>query len=396
MPRALIGWELGANRGHAERLRVIGRTLLDLGFEVTIALQQIDALGLERDARLAIVQAPVWPRLLVNAAQDHARPVASMGDILGRLGLDRPGCLSALVTGWDALLTACKPDVVIADYAPAMLVASRGRVPTIAVSDMFGCPPAKAPRFPNLAGHDTAYDEGELLDIADADLAATGRGALGSLPDLFSADATLVSGFAELDPYFAKDRQHCAPFVTPPIGDGTGGGGDEVFVYGLSRCDAGQMFWRGLAACGRKVRVHMPDPTQAHIALFRQAGIAFEPRPVAFPLIQKRSCIAVSYGGHGFTSACLLAGLPHFVVSYDLEKRLYGGRVDQLGFGRHHDFYDLDADRFAGAIGALADDADMRARLNSAAPSFHARMTTPIETMLVRLLASLGLTGLPV
>ena len=192
--RILIGWELGAYRGHIVRMRLIAARLLSEGHSVAMALQQIDALGVDPDPRIQIWQAPVWPRLLVNAAQDLSRPVATMGDILARLGLDRPGCLAALVSGWDAIFAGFQPDVVIADYAPALLTAARGRIPSIQAGDVFACPPHDASCFPDLAGHAPAYDEATLLDIADADLASVGRGALSSLPALFAADKVLIPG----------------------------------------------------------------------------------------------------------------------------------------------------------------------------------------------------------
>ncbi len=380
MARVLIGWELGANRGHAERIRLIAARLLADGHDVAVALQQTDALGLERDPRITVWQAPIWPRLLVNAAQDHARPVATMGDILGRLGLDRPGCLASLVRGWDQIFAAARPDVVVADYAPAMLSAAAARIPRIRAGDAFCSPPSDAAAFANLAGHAPAYDESRLLDIADADLVSVGREALSGLPALFAAEATLVSGFAELDPYSQSARRYCAPSVMPPLADGSGGKGEELFVYGLSRFAPGQPFWAALAQLKRPVRIHMPDPTAEHLNLFARYGFCFEAAPQSFPLIAARSVAALSYGGHGFTSACLLAALPHMIVSFDLEKQLFGSRIAALGFGAHRDFYAATPDDLARDLERLAEDHDIASRLRAAAPRFHTRMATSLES----------------
>ncbi len=379
MARVLIGWELGANRGHVERLRLFAARLLDDGHEVAMALQQVDSLGLERDARLSLWQAPIWPRLLVNAAQDHARPVATLGDILARLGLDRPGCLAAMIAGWDAIFAAFRPDIVIADYAPALLAAARGRLPTINGGDVFSCPPHDASTFPNLAGHETAYDEAALLDTADADLASVGRAPLPSLPGLFAADRVLLSSFTELDPYAGPGRHYCAPSVMPPLADGQGGQGEELFVYGLNRFGTDHPLWQALARVQRPVRIHMPDPMTGHLALFARLGIRFEARPVPLPLIAKRSAVTLSYGGHGFLCANLLAGLPQMVVSFDLEKRHYGKRIAALGYGAQCEHFEVEPQALAMQIEALAQDGVMRDRLCAAAPGFHARMMVPLE-----------------
>ena len=134
MARILFGWELGANRGHIERLLPMARRLLDSGHEVALALQQIDCAGLDRDPRITLWQAPVWPRLLINNLQDGSRRVATMGDILAQLGLDRPGCLAAMISSWDAIFAAFRPDVIVADYAPALLAARRISLTTSPIS----------------------------------------------------------------------------------------------------------------------------------------------------------------------------------------------------------------------------------------------------------------------
>ena len=371
-------------------MKLIAERLLDEGHSVAMALQQIDALGTDGDPRIQVWQGPVWPRLLVSAAQDHSRPVATMGDILARLGLDRPGCLAAMVSGWDAIFTGFQPDVVIAEYAPTLLMAARGRIPAIQAGEVFACPPHDAPYFPNLSGHAVAYDEAALLDIADADLASVGRGPLASLPALFAADTVLISGFVELDPYRGSPgRRHCAPLILPPTAEGTGGGGEELFVYGLNRFAPDHPLWAALKLLKRPVRIHMLEPLPEHLALFRQAGFAFEARPVPFPRIAQRSALALSYGGHGFVSACLLAALPHFIMSFDLEKRLIGNQIAVLGFGDHCEQLAIDPPLLADRIEALANDTQTAQRLRDAAPDFHARMSPSLEDEIVRMVATL-------
>ena len=375
MARILFGWELGANRGHIERLLPMARRLLEQGHEVVLALQQIDSAGLDRDPRITLWQAPIWPRLLINNIQDGTRRVATMGDILAQLGLDRPGCLAAMVSGWDTILAAFRPDVVVADYAPALLTAARGRMPTISVGSYFFSPPYQLERFPNLTGTPNAYDEDALLDTVDADLISVGRAPLAGLPALFTADHVMVGNFAELDPYRAfRIGNYCAPSIKLPLADGGGGGGDEIFVYAYNRIGVDNPIWAGLAATRRTVRLHMSDPARAHIEMFRQFGFIFEPKPVSFPLIAKRSSVAVSYGGNGFTSACLVAGLPQLLMPFDLEKLMTARAVDVLGLGKMLSFNGLTADQVTEAVNALANDTGLAAKLRTMAPDFRSRM----------------------
>jgi rhamnosyltransferase subunit B len=384
MARILFGWELGANRGHIERLLPMAHLLLDSGHEVALALQQIDSAGLERDPRITLWQAPVWPRLLINNIQDHTRRVATMGDILAQLGLDRPGCLAAIVSGWDSIFSAFQPDVVVADFAPALLTASRGRIISIAVGDYFSCPPYQLERFPNLTGTPNAYDEDALLDTVDADLVSVGRAPLDGLPALFAADHEMVGNFAELDPYRPqRSGIYCAPSIKLPLANGEGGGGEEIFVYAYNRIGADSPIWAGLAATKRTVRIHMRDPARAHLAMFKQLGCIHEPKPVPFPLIASRSCVAVSYGGNGFTSACLVAALPQLIMPFDLEKMLTARAVDSIELGKMLSFGNLSADQVTNAVNDLAADAALAKRLRAMAPDFKSRMAVSMADEVV-------------
>jgi rhamnosyltransferase subunit B len=384
MARILIGWELGSHRGHAEAIRLIAAALLEAGHDVALALQQLDALGLERDPRLTLWQAPLWPRLLANRVQSHQRPAATMGDILARLGLDTPGVFAALIAGWDAIFAHVKPDVVIADFAPALLTAARGRIRSISSGSAFTCPPDQAERFPSLANCTTAYDEEALLDIVDADLHALGRPPLASLPGLFAADRTLIAGFEEFDPYAARNRTYCAPAVVPPLPQSFGGEGEELFVYGYNRFAPDHPLWAALALLKRPVRIYMAEPQAGHRTLFERAKFMVEPHPLPFTKIAERSAATLSYGGHGFMCANLLAGLPQMIVSFDLEKRLNGVRLLALGLGDHVDQDEIEPHLLAARIDAMVGDAALAERLKAAASSFRTRLTVSLAEEVVR------------
>jgi hypothetical protein len=185
----------------------------------------------------------------------------------------------------------------------------------------------------------------------------------------------MVGNFAELDPYRTlRVGTYCAPSIKLPLADGGGGGGSEVFVYGYNRIDVDNPVWAGLAATRRTVRVHMNDPKPTQVALFKRLGFIYEPKPVPFPLIARRSCVAVSYGGNGFTSACLVAGLPQLMMPFDLEKLLTARAVDALGYGRMLGFSGVTADQVTEAVNRLATDTALAERLRLAAPDFKSRM----------------------
>lgn len=384
MARVLMGWELGANRGHITKILPIAERLLAEGHEVHLALQQIDSGGLNTDRRLRLWQAPVWPRLLASIARPSVTPAATMGDILSRLGLDRPGALAALVAGWDSLLAAIDPDFAIADFAPALLTAARGRIPTATIGTGFASPPGTMGRFPTWGGMKTAHDEDELLDIADADLAMSGRAALHGLPGLFAADHQLVMSFTELDPYAADRPPHA--YVLPAVRESSstpkGGQGDEIFGYFVRQLAPELALWEGLAASGKRVRIHMHDPAPAHLDRFRKLGLIFEPKPQSFDTIVARSRVVVSHGGHGFASASALAGLPQMIVAFDLEKYLVGSGVRNARLGIDHNLFTLQPPAFGQALADLwADESLARDCRTLAAELLVRELPAPEEEM---------------
>ncbi len=386
MARVLIGWELGANRGHVNVMQIIAQRLLAERHEVHFALQQIDAAGLDHDRRIGLWQAPVWPRLLIGQSRHYATPSVSMGDILGRVGLDRPGALAAMIAGWDSILAQLQPDLVVANFAPALLAAARGRIETVVNGNGFSCPAAGLAAFPALARGQPALDEAELLDIADADLRAAGREPLASLPALFAADHQAIGSFALLDPYRdSRSQPLCAPIIGLDTGIAANPDGQEVFVYFYHLAPADAPLWDGLARSGRTVRIHVPHPTRDHLAAFGRFGFAFEKHPLPFAHIAARSRLALSHGGQGFVSSCLLTGLPQIIAWYDLEKKLAGRAVSQAALGCDFEFQALSAVEIAEIIDAAWADAAIHGRAAAARPEFAAAMGDRVENRIAEL-----------
>lgn len=389
MTRVLIGWELGANRGHITAIRPIAQALLDRGCEVHLALQQIDASGLDPDPRIRLWQAPVWPRLFVNRPATFAAFPASMGDILGRLGLDTPGSLASLVRGWDALFSAIKPDLVISEFAPALLCAARGRAVTARMGNGFTTPPADLAGYPSLSGESTQFREDELLDIADADLRSAGRSPLASLPGIDQADHDLVRSFAEFDVYADTRKGGRVKLATPEGLTGNGPQGPEIFCYLPPQMRADIPLWQVLAASRRPVRIHMREASAAHRARFQELGFTFEPQPVPFTSIAARSAVAVSHGGHGFVTASALAGLPQIVIGFDLEKFVIGKSLTTQGIGAYANLFTLDAASLGGALGAALTDTALADRCRDFAATLASRVVPSGEERIAEIVDAL-------
>ena len=357
MAHVLLGWELGANRGHALRMAALGSALREVGHQVSFAVQRIDALSESEAAGSPVWQAPVTPRLLISGSRFGASATAGMADILARMGFDDGGIIAAMINGWHQLIAAIRPDVLIADFAPFLLLAARRLVPSIAIGTAFSLPPANLQQLTLLIDRPGAVDQNALLATINRALATYNTSPLAALPRLFEADRMIPASFAELDPY-AADRIGGLARPVPPGFVACAGSGEEVFVYAPESIALDAPLWKGLAASGLPVRIHAQRAPAVLLSALSARGFAIEAKPVDFAEIAARSRLVVSHGGHGFSCAAMAAGLPQVVCHHDLEKLLHGIAVAREGLGGHVSLRNLDPERFgADLIGVYRDEA---------------------------------------
>jgi rhamnosyltransferase subunit B len=381
--RVLIGWELGAGRGHIVSMLAMSRALKARGHDVAIAVQRFNALAREALPQgVRFLQAPLWPGLLNGDDRSDWKPAVTAIDILGRLGLAQPKTLTHLLLAWDGIFSTFDPHIVVADYAPALLLAANGRLPSINIGPGFEVPPTDVDPIPRLGGAEPGYDEAVMLDIIDADLRDAGREALPTLASVFRSTRGLIAGFPELDPFGRPDGPD---FIAPAVGDWappSGARGNEIFVYAngpVQRLDA---FWQGLSQTGLPIRVHLPvsdDTLRDRIAAL---GVTVERKPIPWPLIAARSRMAVNHGAHGIMSALMLAGIPQLALPLDLEKRLHSEAMAKAGFGLMRDPNILSASQLAADVEKLYADAELASGVRKAAPDFAARVSIPFEESL--------------
>lgn len=375
MARILIGWELGANSGHTVKLADIARELAARGHETVFALQQIGT----APAGAAVWQAPLWPVQIATLARNAAATPSTMGDILAVLGLGDGAAMRSMLRAWDGILRAVQPDIVVAEFAPGLMMAARARVPVLALGTGFSLPPPQLPIFASLTGKPAVQDEARLLAGLNAALAANDRAPLDHLPQIFLSDRELVAAFREMDPYREwRQSVHGAPSVMP-VPAVASGQGDELFVYmnGLERWPDG--FWQGLVDARLKVRVYDPRLNAADVGTLERAGLILERAPVPFHRIVARSRLVMSHGGLGMAASSLLGGMPMLFVPFDIEKRMVSASVVELGLGVRLDFEHIAAPRLAGVLRETFHDAGLAERARAAAPGFRARMTRTCE-----------------
>lgn len=382
--RILLAWEIGGGRGHVFILGWIARALRQRGCEPVFAVRQMAALESIRSDLEGIdcLQAPLWPGTIDSRAYSSPGPATTVGDIIAELGLRSIFATERMLHAWDRLLVSVQPDVIVANNSPALLLAARGKIPTVAVGEGFTLPPSTMEKFPSFAGADSLpkYPEHELVEVVNACLRGSSREPVSRLPEIFAADRSCVGTFVEFDSYQAfRQQPNAGPWC--PVWDRRVPKEErEIFCYlgpSFSSQDVVVDALQEVAQAGIPVRAHMPVLDEAALLRLAGAGVAVERDPVDFTAIQHRTRLAVSLGSLSFVSCALVAGIPQIVFRSMPAQKAAADTIERLGVGRAVRLSaqsPFEARLLAQLLLQTFYDADYSAAARRAAPDFERRL----------------------
>ncbi len=154
-PTLLLGTEAGEGLGHIAPWYRFCEAAPEHGYAVHMAAPNVADLNQLIGERLPI---GLWQSPRFHA--ENSIPPASSGavkswvELLASLGYAQPGRLQGAVKAWSSLLRHLKPHIVLADYAPALMLAARlHQLPMIEVGSGLCVPPltCELPPFPGCA-----------------------------------------------------------------------------------------------------------------------------------------------------------------------------------------------------------------------------------------------------
>jgi len=217
----LYGWELGAGSSHLELARGLLAALPPAFGRVSLALRNLAAAHRRFPPEcVRLHQAPV-----AGFAGVLANP-STYAELLFESGFHDVDALLARLRAWDTVLDAAAPDVIVADHAPTLLLAARGRAARrCCVGAGFFCPPRGSP-MPGFRSWDCiptgrcAAIEARVLDNINRALDARRQPALGCVADLFDLDETFLTTEPELDHYGTRAGQRYWGFYASADGGG--------------------------------------------------------------------------------------------------------------------------------------------------------------------------------
>lgn len=390
--RALLVWETGAGRTHAEHLKQVGLGLKVAGWDCLVLhfntrfAAEFAALG------LASAQAPVWPPRLGTETPWPSRDAHCMVDTVANMGMADPAVLAGILAHYETVFALFKPDLVIGEWGYGAGLAARGRLPFIALGSSASIAPLTATRAApyDPARPDPVWHDDAVVAAVNAGLARAGRPAIDRPRDLIAADRRFCLALPECDIYAGRrDEPNLAPLVGPlPPAPATRGEELLIYLHGFSQYNDALM--AGLITAGRPATAYVPGLGDDGAALLAGYGVSVRARPFSLDEIARRAGVMLHHGGGQLTAQLLALGVPQILLMKEATNRAAGDSVARLGVGRAIRQGDVTVGWLADAIGdSFA--APIRDRAQELAP--HYRAALAVDPLPILLAACHALTG---
>ena len=339
MAHILLAWELGANLGHATRLRSIALALKACGHRVSFALRDVvSTRGLLGPELGPTLQAP----LRLDATP---RTAWSLADVLLTCGYDTQQSLDGLASAWRQLIELTGCDLVLADHAPTALLAARlAGKPALHVGQGFSIPPRQSPLpifrdWAAVSPSHAAESDALALTHVNGVLQAHGRPALPQLCDLFYPEQTWLLTWPELDQCAGAGRAvaeyrgpdcEFQPGVAPhwPASPGP-----RVFAYlRASHPDHAEVL-RALHQRRLPTVCFFPDRARSKAAAFESPHINCSEQPLDLQQVMAGCALVVCHAGQATVAQALRAGVPCLLLPTQSEQFLLARQAERCGAG---------------------------------------------------------------
>ncbi|MGD1877510.1 MAG: glycosyltransferase [Kiloniellaceae bacterium] len=335
MAHILVGYELGGGHGHVHRLMPLVRALEARGHRVTFFLRNIheNAGMLAREHR-AILPVPDLVARIPGAPTPA--PLATYLDIMCTSGFYRRQTLHAGMLAWRTLLKQAKPDLVVADHSPVLLLACFGQIPVVQVADGFTMPPAQDAQFPLFRkGRKPMVDPAHVLRVMQDVQKAHNLPIPQTVTEPFRTAGRLVCTLPELDPY-AELR------LDPVIGPVEGlraplplpePAKPHFFAYVSLEHKKTRPFLQGLRASRMSGEIFSRGMTDDIAKALVRPGLTVHREPQPMPELLARANLIIHHGGNGTCCAALSAGRPQILLPTHMEARLSADAIVAQGCG---------------------------------------------------------------
>jgi UDP:flavonoid glycosyltransferase YjiC (YdhE family) len=328
--RVLLAWELGGNLGHVTAMLALAKELRERGHRPVFALRDLsNALLLARE-RFAFFPAPG------RASPARKGVYPSYAAMLAGEAFPSANGAVAAALAWRSIFRAVRPEVLVADHAPAALLAARGlgfRVATFGAP--FAVPIASCP-LPVFGKQDAEAEEEKLLKRLNAALTALRAPKLDAASDLYRVDATMVRALPETDCFAPRPSEDYVSAQPADAGEALpewpAAKGAKVLVY----LKSGPWLWpvsEALAARDASAVAYIPGLDDKAAAKLERPGLVVARQLCKFSELTEQSDLVLCHASHGTVAGSMLAGKPLVMMPTYVEQLLTSARVVAAGAG---------------------------------------------------------------
>jgi len=326
----LLGtWELGFGYGHIAHLAPLAKALKARGHRMAVAARNPATAKAAEGAPFAgITVAPLY-----RPGPRPRRPTLTYAQVIADGGLTDLPAASKLVEAWLALFRRVGAAAVVAEHAPASLLAAHvARLPAAMIGSGFMVPPATRP-LPSLL----PWIKVGVAERAQADAAADsvvrevcrafGAPPLDGVAELLASAQPCLTTWPELDIHGPRpDHTYYGPLggfagTARPVWPT--GEGPRSFVYFPFDHPRAAELVEALAALGWPTIWHAARAP----AIELPANIGFSAQPVDMDHMLGEAALIVGRGAHGTACRALMAGRPQLLLPDTLETQLTARQI---------------------------------------------------------------------
>ncbi len=340
MAKILITWEIGEASGHIAPYVNLIKILEANGHTVYFALKILaNASRLLKDTNVIYLQAPT----LTSPLNDLLTPIDSYPKILHNSGYSRATQISSLIKAWQNLYSLVNPDLIIFDYSPTAMLASRERnVKRLQIGSGFFSPPDTFPitGLETLQGQPqnlenlVAFENATLQKINEA-LISLKMQPINKFADIQTSDTNILLSFKELDHYPSRSNGNYYGVFKAPAGlkpDWPDVPGPKIFMY-LKPFPTLQAFLKIVNEKKYPTLIYTDGVSEQAKKKLTSGSMHFVEQPLDMDSIGKTADVGVCNGNHGTSAELLLAGVPILLIPLQAEQNISSIHIERLGAG---------------------------------------------------------------
>jgi UDP:flavonoid glycosyltransferase YjiC (YdhE family) len=365
---AFLVCELSGGIGHVMRLRRYALALRKSGWRIVCGLESWSFAHYLTPFCDEVWSVPGWPgkqgeTWFRNADEPQEARKSNLLSLFVA-GVAEPDIMANVLSAWPGILARVKPDIILADHAPASLIMGRANsIPTFCVGAGHLVPVLRDGYFLPVdlsASPDKAFQDeirGRMMTglwKAKVSLAQS---------DVFSAlesDFPWAATLRDLDPVGAEHRKRILP---PEIDEQLSGithHGDAIYVYLGSGVHEMNVCFEWISRLPGVVRIYNTTLSQKTVESLQSPRVVFCERQFSIEEIRQNAKLLIHHGGMGISQIGALAGVPQIACYTHNERWINATNIQRMHSGIAVPFHLATEDSFVAYCNAAMTESGYR------------------------------------